>query len=226
MGHAITRLEDRFYELQRQHLTCPLDRECGEKCSYKMAVGVHEGCYHSPTSEYLGSEYSGIVVVGGNPAQPTDPSRDANVFRNIQSFLSDPGIETGRVMNRATEAFIPIYNVVRSKKFNYAAWGLPLKKLAYVNAYKCRTRGNYNAFAKKNLLKVCLERHLQKQMDLLRPRLIVYLWKGLFDAVVALGVDPAFGGKDTCFFNGQRNLPREPQHAAIREKVQAALGRT
>jgi hypothetical protein len=191
----------------------------------KDPVGDKEW-YYNPPAEYLGSRYKRVVIMGGNPGMPANVEWNQKGREAVVNYLKSPTPVNAQNVNDTIKGFIPNFGVVKRGNLAYERWGLEMEDFAYINAFKCRTIDNANTFRHPDVLSVCLNEYMIPQMKLLKPKLVIYLWKGHYDAIKKMGLNPGFGG-ESCYRSGKRDqsaAEREAGHRSIRNAVRRVIG--
>src|SRR6266498_273362 len=150
--------------------------------------------------------------MGGNPAMTKNIEWNQKGRVAVLTYLKTPTQENARKVNDVIKGFIPNFGVVKRGNLAYEKWGLKLEDFAYINAFKCRTVADANTFSHPDVLSVCLNEYMVSQMKLLKPKLVIYLWKGHYDAIRKMGLDTGFGG-ESCFRSGKRDLSAAEREA-------------
>lgn len=150
------------------------------------------GEYFHPWGGYLGEDYDGILIIGGNPSAYTKglECMDEKAFKKTEEFVEGkPGAPSFEaLMQYYRDEWIGRWgNIAISKIWKWAQEGRLRKSLprevAYINLVNCRcvsekNRKNFPLY--KKIPTICLE-WFKDAMEILRPRKIILSWKGLAD---------------------------------------------
>jgi hypothetical protein len=224
-----------FYKIQQEFFRCPIDKKCSENYLSKHEIKDMEW-YYNPPAEYLGHDYKGIVIVGARPAIPRNQTISFNksLRERILCFLENPSMENGYAMSKVVGEMIPTFMMTKTGVFRYRDWGIGdehLPKIAFVNLYKCRVReGNeMDVISFPFRLAPCVRDYFCRQVDILKPKLIIFIWDFLWEGLVNLssfGIDIA-KSIESIFECGPRyNDPHEIQEAKnerIRRRVRKII---
>ena len=111
-----------------------------------------------------------------------------------------PDSRSYAALSKTLDDFVPRWPI-HGSYFPLAECGLTLEDIAYTNVVRCRTRGN-RAPAPR-LAQNCINKHFVRWLDVLRPRVVVFLGKWASDHAALL---VAQRGVPHTFLNRQRSL--------------------
>ena len=159
-------MKEEFAKLYKKILSCPSAKECDKKAGGHRCGLIDPG--------YLGPKYKkgGILVVGLNPGCPKEKKNSLAElsFKKIMEMLKEKmkGWEIWKNMNKV--GLEPLFNRI--------------PEIAYTNLVKCAW---YEKDGKKNktnlpddIFKSCKD-YLKKQVDILDPKVVIFLGKKTFD---------------------------------------------
>jgi hypothetical protein len=175
-----------------------MEQQCLVNYLYKHEIRDMEW-YYNPPAEYLGEDYRGILIVGARPAIPRNQTKDLNELlrKRILDFLASPTTENGRAMNCVVGKMIPNFMMTKTGVFQYREWGIEdgdLVKIAFLNLYKCRVREGTERDVVSHPFRLapCVERYFSRQIEILKPKLLIFIWDFLWEGLGKLkdfGVD-------------------------------------
>jgi serine/threonine protein kinase len=182
-------LEKRFFNLGGQFLSCPpkVEEVCSLRCqtykeqkgnspTKKEPVGAQWNDpipHYNPPPEYLGEEYSGIVVAAFRPGTIRGGKDKQNraVLEKTEIYKRSKAFDDALEMNRATGNFSKWWEG-KDDIFYLRGMNLDARQVAIVNLFKCRTPNWYPR--SPEILSWCMANYFCLQMRLLRPNLIIY----------------------------------------------------
>jgi len=159
-----------------------------------------------PQPGYIGRRYSErrVLLIGQNPAD-TDrfTSEDERYTNALGRIRDDPNDRHYDEVQRLLDAFIPRWPVSENY-FPLKECKLSLAEIAYFNVVRCRTRGN--ATPDTRMSQNCVQRHLARWLDLLEPKVVVFIGKWAADQA---GHEISARSIPWAFMNRQRSLSKE-----------------
>jgi hypothetical protein len=168
-----------------------------------------------PQPGYVGANYenSRVLLVGQNPGIPkTLAVQDLPYTAALRSLRDEPNAERYEQLTAVLNEFIPQWPV-HGNYFPLRECGLTLSDIAYCNVVRCRTISN--RAPGKYLSDACLSQHFNHWLQLLQPRVVVFIGKWASERgaaqVVAAGIPHEF-------INRQRSLS-SVERAANRQAV-------
>jgi len=183
-----------------------------------------------------GTPPRGIVIVGARPAIPRNQTKSFNeaLRDRIRNFLDNPTAENGHAMNSKVGEMIPIFMMTKTGVFRYREWGIEnedLPKTSFLNLYKCRVReGNEtDVITVPFRLAPCVQRYFCLQIDILKPKLIIFIWDFLWEGLKDLssfGINIAKGIESIIECGPRSSDPPEVQelkNEKIRRRVREIL---
>lgn len=142
---------------------------------------LRDGNENVPQPGYVGNNYEArrVALVGQNPGTPkTLEAQDRPYTAALRGLRDTPGEVKYQELHSVLQAFIPKWPV-HGNYFPLAECGLSLKDIAYFNVVRCRTTSD----AKPGISTVdsCLHSHFGRWLDLLAPRVVVFIGKWAAD---------------------------------------------
>ena len=156
-----------------------------------------------PQPGYVGPNYEArrVLLVGQNPGVPGRLAEADRRYTQALRLLRDsPNAESYAALARTLKAFVPMWPVSGSY-FPLAECGLALEDIAYTNIVRCRTQAN--RAPKPRLTQNCITNHFAKWLDILQPRVVVFIGKWASDQASWL---VGQRGVPHAFMNRQRSL--------------------
>jgi uracil-DNA glycosylase len=179
------------------------------RCTACAACGVssllRDDHFDVPQPGYVGESYSkgGVMFIGQNPGTSPERSRedDTKHAEILLALSHDPSVERFVALRSFLEAFMRTWAITQ-RYLPLGRFGLELEEIAYVNVARCRTKKN--AAPSPRMAERCMTLHLERWLDVLQPRVVVFLGKWAHDAaaVVVERRGITFG-----FINRDRSLP-------------------
>lgn len=170
---------------------------------------LRDAAENVPQPGYVGANYGSrrVVLVGQNPGVPGAlASRDRPYTAALRALKASPDAQTYQALHRVQAAFIPQWPV-HGSYFPLSECGLTLQDIAYFNLVRCRTQGN--AAPGTRLTATCRDRHFGRWLDLLAPRVVVFIGKWASDNASTLVAER---GIAHAFMNRQRSLSTFERH--------------
>lgn len=162
-----------------------------------------------PHPGYIGPRYneSGVLLVGRNPAMPDDRLAEAEhqYTAALHALRDAPTQRYHKLIDFLLNDFIPRTRTYRH--FPLEEICLSLQDIAFCNIVRCRTNNNP---PNESLTERCVNKHFVRWLDLLEPRVVVFIGKWALDHGKKL-VDSK--GIPCDFINCRRNLT----NAEVRE---------
>jgi uracil-DNA glycosylase len=156
-----------------------------EACNSSIgSILVRDKLINLPQPGYIGKNYEKfrVLLIGQNPGV-CPPSRQLNDRKYMQALLNlavKPSIHTYKKLYQILLGYIPGWSVNR-KYFPLEECGLGLDDIAYCNVVRCRTQDNIKP--SKTVTDNCIREHLFNFIDLVDPKVIVYIGKWAHDQV-------------------------------------------
>lgn len=162
-------------------------------CSHckKFVEGEELDKQHFPG--FIGKEYKGLVIIGRNPGSSGSANRreiDKRTFNSLSSFKNNP-TKSFDAYQDALKSAMEEWTVWKKSKdlrdeFFYKRHNIEPDNIAFINLAKCRLKD-----PKKKLIpniclqctKECFKNFTQKQLEVLNPTHIIYLFKGVRDTL-------------------------------------------
>lgn len=134
-----------------------------------------------PQPGYIGKNYyrSRILLVGQNPGTPKSlEAADRPYTASLRNLRDVVSVESYTALNGVMRNFIPQWPV-HGNYFPLTECGLTLDEIAYMNVVRCRTSADKKPGT--NAINNCLSNHFGRWLDLLSPRVIVFIGKWAAD---------------------------------------------
>jgi len=183
---------------------CRFTEDCDQQTTYRAT-------HLQPQPGFVGRNYKGLVFLGGNPSaggKDSHKEQAANLYRRINKLSKSKEREDfDDVMNYLSIIMPSWYVLDRSLSDSFSSLGTNLKDIAYINIFKCPTQkngSNYSVHASPAKLRVCFDKHTRPQLEILKPKTIIFLWKPIFKSISTLGYDLSSVNSD--YWDGARNL--------------------
>jgi hypothetical protein len=152
---------------------------CTSRTSTKLLRDSHENV---PQPGFIGQRYAqtGLVLAGQNPgvSPPRLAQQDAEYMRALRKFQVNATPQVMSEFMQVLHEFVPHWPI-HGRYFPLNECGLKLDDIAYFNVVRCRTVNN--SAPGKGMVVNCLE-HFDRWVDLLNPKLLIFLGKWAFDA--------------------------------------------
>ena len=160
-----------------------------------------------PQPGFIGPRFAErrVLLVGQNPGVATSKSAsdDRQYTAALRAVRDNPSSESLKQLQETLRRFVPTWPV-HGSYFPLQESGLTLNEIAYCNITRCRTEGN--AKPSRYMADECAEAHFKRWLDLLRPRVVVFIGKWAYDQGAALVHDRQI----PCdYMNRWRSLPSE-----------------
>jgi hypothetical protein len=131
-----------------------------------------------PQPGYIGKNYekNKLLLIGQNPGicPPSMKARDTVYMKALSDLGFNPTILHYEELYKTLQSFVPEWPVHRNY-FPLEGCGLGLEDIAYCNIVRCRTSNNRRP--SKSLTQNCINEHLIKTIDLIDPKVIVFIGK-------------------------------------------------
>ena len=215
----VTRIRQAAFDIARGVAACPHLATCSREFHNKFPSRDGEKPTHfapTPSPDFIGSRYAGLVIVGGNPGlahQGVHHEKDARMFAlqkrialgeqaafdELLAFMPDSMAHWPQVVDRGSRAMLR-YDI---------------EHVAYIDIVKCGTRpaqGDTHSLMKRTgILNRCWEQHTRKLLDLLQPTHILALWTPTLRVLQRLGYD--IDSKIVGHHSGARHLTKIAKYA-------------
>jgi hypothetical protein len=224
-------LRSRAFDIARGVAACRHVTACGSEFHRKYGRASSGGRTHFaavPSPDFIGSHYSGLVIVGGNPGLAHKGVHHANDRR---MFNLQRRIATGdQVAFDELLAFMPgsmahwpqVVDSDGRRRLQY-----DIEKVAYVDIVKCGTapgKGDtHSLLSGRAILGRCWEQHTRQLLELLRPTHVLTLWKPIIRVLEQLGYP--LHDKVVGYYNGARHLRKDSRYATAHSVVDHFYGR-
>lgn len=181
-----------------------------------------------PSPDFIGSRYSGLLIVGGNPGlahRPIHHANDDHMFALQRKIAKGDQAAFDELM-----AFMPssmahwpqVVNVYGRDRLQY-----DIEDIAYIDIVKCGTSPSgadtMSLFRRTNILDRCWNLHTRQLLELLRPTHILALWKPTLGILAKLGYPLA--GIMVGYHSGARNLTLDQRYVHAHAVVDDFYGR-
>jgi uracil-DNA glycosylase len=177
-----------------------------------------------PQPGYIGMKYSetGVMLAGQNPG--VCPERfaraDARYTAALRKLRDRPCAENFQELRLILDDFVPTWPI-HGTHFPLRESNLSLDQIAYCNVIRCRTRDNSKP--SELMAKICIETHFEHWLDMLNPKIVVFLGKWAHDQALSMLVRKRI---PTGFINRMRSLNSAQRAANRREIVDLILRET
>ena len=166
-----------------------------------------------PQPGYVGASYwkRRVALVGQNPGTPkTLELQDRPYTAALRGLRDTPDEAHYRELQSVLQAFIPQWPV-HGNYFPLTECGLSLQEIAYFNVVRCRTDGD--AKPGVHTVHTCLQVHFGRWLDILTPRVVVFIGKWAADRasheVVRRGIPFAFMNRQRSLSSLERDQNRQ-----------------
>jgi len=112
---------------------------------------------------------------------------------------------------------MPSWYVMGGSLSDISTLGTNLQDIAYINVFKCPTQKNGDNYAVHNQpdkMRVCFQKHTRRQLEILKPKTVVLLWKPLIQSLNTLGYNLESVTYD--YWNGARSLSANERHMRLK----------
>ncbi len=178
---------------------CTACAECG------VSSLLRDDHFDVPQPGYVGASYakSGVMFIGQNPGTSPERSRvdDTKLAAILLALSREPSAAKFVALRSFLEAFMRTWAITQ-RYLPLGRFGLELEEIAYVNVARCRTKKN--AAPSPRMAERCITLHLERWLDVLQPRVVVFLGKWAHD-VAAPSVERR--GIAVGYINRDRSLP-------------------
>lgn len=231
-SHSKAHIDRLFHYVQKEYLVCKYDNDCKKRNSgEKYPVGIREVhgifCYN-PAPEFLGRNYSGMVIVGlapGRIRKESSKTDNEDIAQKIKQCIKEKFTENlMEELNLLSKRYIPGH-LSASDLLDYKQWGdhFSLDKIAHINLCKCRGLPHENNPFES--YKYCADKYFIKQMkEVLKPKFVLYYYNSTARMLESWGHNPGFGG-DYYYIKMEINSekPDRDHHLRIAEKINSVL---
>jgi hypothetical protein len=177
-----------------------------------------------PQPGFVGPRYAEarVLLIGQNPR--IAPERlgpvDKEYINPLLAFLSRPEPDAYSTLREHILRYVPSWPI-HGRYFPLTEAGLTVDQIAFCNVVRCRTTGN--AQPGPGLVGRCVATHLDRWVEVLRPRVIVFLGKWSADrgaaSAIRFGVPFYVINRDRSLTSAQRAENRA--EVAARARVAA-----
>lgn len=224
-------LKRRALEIARGVAACPHTAACGSEFYGKYEknrLGDRRHFAPVPSPDFIGSRYSGLVIVGGNPGlahQPVHRANDRRMFELQQRIATGDQVafdELLAFMPRSMAHWPQLVDSDGRRRLQY-----DIEEVAYVDIVKCGTapgKGDtHSLFNGTGILNRCWELHTRRLLEQLRPTHVLALWKPIIGVLERLGYP--LHDKVVGYYSGARHLTKDARYATARGVVDRFYGR-
>jgi uracil-DNA glycosylase len=176
-----------------------------------------------PQPGYIGENYKNtrVLLVGQNPGTPKSlAAKDLSYTAALRSLRDAPTSESYEHLEAVLASFIPQWPV-HGNYFPLRECGLTLNDIAYCNAVRCRTRDD--RAPNKLLTSTCISHHFIRWLELLQPRVVVFIGKWAAQQggayVAAAGIPYAYMNRQRSLSSNERTENRESVVQLVRGAV-------
>jgi len=158
-------------------INCNACSGCG-----KSAI-LRDETFNVPQPGFVGSAYTEkrVMFIGQNPGVSPERSRtdDTRLAELLLELAKDPGTEPYAELRAFLADFMDKWAITQ-RYLPLRSFGLSLDEIAYLNVVRCRTR--QNIAIPKAMTARCAQLHLERWLDTLQPKVVVFLGKWAHDA--------------------------------------------
>ena len=149
-----------------------------------------------PQGGFIGSHYakSRVLIIGQNPgggklAKAGLSDEDRKYYSMVDIFRHKKTTSAfSSLMNYLEKSFIQKWPIFR--RFDLERnWGINISDIALINAVHCRTIDDKTP--SRRIVQRCFKEHTSKQIDILKPRLIICFGKKAYDLLTKLYANSA-----------------------------------
>jgi hypothetical protein len=219
------------FEIARGVAACPHSAVCGLEFHRKLEKsqpGKQRHFAAVPSPDFIGSRYSGLVIVGGNPGlahHGVHHANDQRMFdlqRRIASGDQAAFDDLLAFMPTSMAHWPQVVDVDGRGRLKY-----DIEEVAYVDIVKCGTapgRGNtHSLFNGTAILGRCWNHHTRQLLELLQPTHVLALWKPIVGVLERLGYP--LHDKVVGYYCGARQLKKDARYATAHAVVDSFYGR-
>lgn len=213
---------DRAFEAARGVAACPHSATCQtdfREKGQRKSVPEHWQLARTPSPDFIGSRYRGLVIVGGNPGIAHSAVHDLNdrrMFELQRQIAQGDRHAFERLMGFLPGSMAHWPQMVDSdgrRRMRY-----DIEEVAYVDIVKCGTRpgrgDTRSLFNGTPILGRCWDMHTKPLLKLLQPTHIVALWTPIQEVLIRLGFE--FQGAIFGHYDGARHLTKDQRYARAR----------
>ncbi|MCH8685874.1 hypothetical protein [Pedomonas mirosovicensis] len=221
-------LKSAAFEIARRVAACPHSNGCRAEFYGKARSGEQRHIAPVPSPDFIGSRYSGLVIIGGNPGlahHDIHHANDRHMFdlqRKIAAGDQAAFDELLEFMPRSMAHWPQVVDSDGRQRLQY-----DIEEIAYVNLVKCGTipgKGNtHSLFNGTGILNRCWEQHTRQLLELLRPTHVLALWKPI--VTLLEGLDYPIQEIEVGYHNGARQLTKDERYATARHVIDSFYGR-
>lgn len=182
-----------------------------------------------PSPDFIGSRYSGLVIVGGNPGlahhgvHHANDRRMFNLQRRIATGEQSAFDELLEFMPKSMAHWPQVVDSDGRHRLRY-----DIENVAYIDIVKCGTapgKGDtHSLLSGTAILARCWEQHTLRLLELLQPTHVLALWKPIIEVLERLGYP--LQDKMVGYYNGARHLTKDKRYATARGVVDNFYGRS
>lgn len=202
-------------------LACPFHQKCRAECQPQSNLTEE-----APIPDFCGRSYKGLVIIGANPGKATSKKyieKDAKRAILAEQFKNAPTSQNFEEVHDFIAGYMGEWkNNVVAENFRNDLH-LNVEEIAYVNLVKCRTKltaSHPYQTVGETITRRCWGQNTKSQLDLLQPRYVIFLWKGVRETLEELDITLA-RHKDAGVYNGNRSKPYPERIAEIKPIFEA-----
>lgn len=225
-------MESKYFEIARGVAACPHIEVCGAEFQRKCdRVWPDQRSHFAsvPSPDFIGSRYSGLVIVGGNPGlahHGVHHANDRRMFdfqRRIAAGDRAAFVELLEFMPASMAHWPQVVDRDGRRRLQY-----DIEDVAYVDIVKCGTspgKGDTRSlFRGTSILERCWEQHTSELLRLLEPTHILALWTPIVGILERLGY--SLHDKVVGWHSGARHLTKDARYASARSVIDDFYGAT
>lgn len=218
-GQLGAELERRFFEVARGVAGCPNIDICrGEFLGKYPEARTNERRHFAsvPSPDFIGSRYSGLVIIGGNPGlahQGVHYENDRRMFdfqRRVAAGDQEALTELLAFLPSSMAHWPQVVDTQSRLRLGY-----DIEDIAYIDIVKCGSapaKGDTRSlFARTKILERCWKLHTRQLLELLQPTHILALWKPILGVLDYVGYP--LHDKVVGYHTGARHLTKDARYA-------------
>lgn len=191
-----------------------------DRCTTATDRNLARTATNVPQPGFIGTNYAArrIMLVGQNPGESRErlKDRDEPYMEALRQLGQTPSPETLNHFQDVVRAYAEHWPITRAH-FPLQQCGLSLDDIAYCNVVRCRT--TRDAAPGPRLVGACVSTHFEQWLDLLKPRLVVFIGRWAADRGAAACA--RHDDIEYVWLSRQRNLAREDRVNGIAAVVDA-----
>lgn len=181
-----------------------------------------------PSPDFIGSSYSGLVIVGGNPGlahRGIHHENDQRMFNLQHRIAGGDQAAFSELMHFLPHSMAHWPQVVDTESRRRLRYDI--QDVAYIDLVKCGTapaKGDTRAlFSGTEILSRCWGEHTLSLLELLNPTHILALWKPIVGVLETL--EYPMGNRVVGYHSGARHLTKDARYAPAVGVVDDFYGR-